>query len=241
MDRISKQIIDHNFTKELKNLEYETKFDILKKNIDIAAVLKKIEANFKKEKRFLLFKIKKGDKLVTRVVFYIQNGIEYSYFKYRGARMLKVKKHKIIRNAGLDVFKNIESLLIDKKDFADKLARFRYRFRRHDYHLIDLEKKINNANATFSELSLFYKNGGSLVDILTKISRALPQGIYLTSINANPSLTQFSLTGFSKTREILLILKGNLEKETSFAEIYFPPENWVAPIDVNFVVNFKIK
>jgi len=107
--------------------------------------------------------------------------------------------------------------------------------------LIDLEKKINNANATFSELSLFYKNGGSLVDILTKISRALPQGIYLTSINANPSLTQFSLTGFSKTREILLILKGNLEKETSFAEIYFPPENWVAPIDVNFVVNFKIK
>ena len=56
--------------------------------------------------------------------------------------MLKVKKHKIIRNAGLDVFKNIESLLIDKKDFADKQARFRYLFRRHDYHLIDLEKKL---------------------------------------------------------------------------------------------------
>ena len=57
--------------------------------------------------------------------------------------MLKVKKHKIIKRAGFRVFKNIESLLIDRKDFADKLARYRRRFRRHDYHLIDLDKKLN--------------------------------------------------------------------------------------------------
>ena len=103
----------------------------------------------------------------------------------------------------------------------------------------NLEEKINASNQTLSKLNLFYQNQLNLTETLEKISGTLPPGTYLTTLNFN--LAQISLSGFSPTREILLEFKENLEKEKIFGEIYFPPSNWVKPIDIDFLVNFKIK
>ncbi|HLE07119.1 MAG TPA: hypothetical protein VI933_00680 [archaeon] len=138
---VIKQIKDHNFNKELKDSEYETKFNVTSKG-SIMNLLEKIETLFSKNRNFLLCKVKGGDKLLTKVTFFENSGIEYSFFRYRGARMIKVKIHRIISTRPIPIFGNDEQLLIDKKDFLGKLQYARHRFKRHKYTLINLEKVL---------------------------------------------------------------------------------------------------
>lgn len=132
------QIKKHDFTKELKDFEYETKFDIYGNKLDSLGVLKKIRGCFKNKQRFILCEIKGGDKLLTRVSFFFGDKTEYSLFRYRGIRMVKVKRHKIINGTPFSIFKNDEQLIIDKDDFSKKLNRLQHRFKRHNYHLVNL-------------------------------------------------------------------------------------------------------
>jgi len=104
----------------------------------------------------------------------------------------------------------------------------------------ELEKKIKNYNLTLSKLETFYQGQLDLTSMLEKISQTLPQETYLTSLNFNPQISQFTLTGFSPDREKLLQLKENLEKTEGLKEIYFPPANWLQATDINFFINFKI-
>jgi len=105
----------------------------------------------------------------------------------------------------------------------------------------ELEEKIKGHNQTLSKLNSFYQNEIDLTGILEKFSKTLPWGTYLTSLNFDPTLSQFSLSGFCPDRETLLVFKKNLEKEEKFVEVYFPPANWVMPTDINFNATFKVK
>ena len=83
MKKIISQIIKHDFTKEFKDFEYEVKFDIKGKSSNLFECLEKIERCFGNDPRFILCKIKGGDKLITHATFFQKDGTEYSYFKYR--------------------------------------------------------------------------------------------------------------------------------------------------------------
>lgn len=130
----------HDFTKELRDFEYETKFDIHGGTSKIFWVLKKIRGCFKNNQRFILCEIKGGDKLATRVSFFFGNNAEYSLFRYRGARMVKVKRHTVLHGTPFKIFKNDERLIIDKDDFFNKLKKMRHRFKRHNYRLTNLNE-----------------------------------------------------------------------------------------------------
>ena len=146
------RVKSHEFTKEFKNFEFETKFDLTKRvKLNASNFLRKIEKRFTAGSNFILCKVRGGDKLVTKVAFFAKGNVEYSFFKYRGARMLKVKKHKIIKGIPFNIFKNVEQLLIDKEDFAKKLSRFRRRFRKHKYFLVDVKEKIKRLISYVSE------------------------------------------------------------------------------------------
>jgi Tfp pilus assembly protein PilN len=111
----------------------------------------------------------------------------------------------------------------------------------------EIKEIIKNSNLTFSKLDSFYQKRLDLTRVLEKISKLLPPGTYLTNFNFNLSQkkenfrAQISLSGFSESREVLLSFKENMGKEAEFAEVYFPPENWVKPSDINFTVTFKLK
>jgi len=110
---------------------------------------------------------------------------------------------------------------------------------------------IKNYNSTFSYLNSFYREKINTADILEKISDSLPSGVYLTALNIRVSQTEnpkikkaqkvaeVFLSGYSPTREILLELRENLEEQNYFSEIYFSPENWVTPSDIQFNINLK--
>lgn len=107
--------------------------------------------------------------------------------------------------------------------------------------LKELENKIKASDLVFAKLDSFYRSQIKTTAILEKISQSLPEGLYLTSLNFNSKSSQASLAGFTSSREKLLNLRENLEKEKAFGDIYFPPENWVTPVDINFNVVFKVK
>ncbi len=146
MKKLSKKdlnvVIDHNFTKELKDFEYETKFTVTDKKLTSFGILKLVRSCFKNSTEFTLCEIKGGDKLLTAVQFFIGKNTEYSKFVYRGAKMIKVKRHKIIKGNPFSIFKNDESLIIDKTDFKTKLHDLRYRFKRHNHTLENLDEYI---------------------------------------------------------------------------------------------------
>ncbi len=115
--------------------------------------------------------------------------------------------------------------------------------------MLTLEKNLKSFNETFLRLDYFYRDKFKAVKALEEISKAVPEGIYLTNLSVNAASGEEGeeraatciLSGFSPDRETLLEFKENLEKEeNNFEEIYFPPATWVKPVDINFVVNFKI-
>lgn len=111
----------------------------------------------------------------------------------------------------------------------------------------ELEEKIKSLNATLLKLDAFYGRQFDLTQTLEEISGLLPSDAYLTNLSFNPIRdggklrARIFLSGFAKSREILLSFRENLENDKNFSEIDFPPENWVKPADINFSVNFKVK
>lgn len=105
----------------------------------------------------------------------------------------------------------------------------------------DLETKIKDYNLTLSHLDSFYQKNPHLTEILEKLSKTMPEGIYLTSFNFSLPNLEISLSGFSPDRQTLLEFKKNLEKEEKFENVYFPATNWISPTDINFSLTFNLK
>ncbi|MFH1308489.1 MAG: PilN domain-containing protein [Patescibacteria group bacterium] len=109
-----------------------------------------------------------------------------------------------------------------------------------------LQKEINLANISLTKLNEFYKNKIYFTEILEKISKTLPENIYLNNFSSvfitseDISEIKISISGFASDRDILFNFKKNLEKESKFEEVYFPPANWVKSTDIDFLVSFKI-
>src|SRR3989344_2737882 len=129
------RVKEHNFTKELKDYEYEAKFDIENDNASLLDCLKSVRKSFSSNLDYVVCSFRNGDKIKMNVDFFIDGDREYSYFKYKGANMLKVKNHNLIKNNSFTIFKNKESLLIEKEDFENKLTGFRVRFKKHNFKI----------------------------------------------------------------------------------------------------------
>lgn len=100
-------------------------------------------------------------------------------------------------------------------------------------------EKIVSINQNLSKLNSFYQEQTDLTEILEKISAILAPEMYLTNLSYQKEASKISLSGFAPNREVLFEFKKNLEKE--FKEVYFPPENWVKPRDIDFQATFRIK
>ncbi len=117
-----------------------------------------------------------------------------------------------------------------------------------DSEIKNFQEKIDKTNSTLTKIDSFYQQQIYFSEILERISKILPPEIYLTNFSAvfytkekEETGIKFSLSGFAPARETLIEFRKNLEKEEDFKEIYFPPTNWVKPIDIDFSLSFKIE
>ena len=105
-----------------------------------------------------------------------------------------------------------------------------------------LESEIGAVNQRLLDIESFYQNQFRATELIEKIAKILPPGVYLTQFSLSSKYgdkekkqeIQLSLSGFSPTREILYNFKKNIEKEKDFQNIYFPSSNWIKPTDVDF-------
>ena len=103
----------------------------------------------------------------------------------------------------------------------------------------DLKEQVAISNQKLSLVDEFYSQKINLVETLHKITKNIPQEIYLTDFAYSKNTSQISISGFSLSRDMLFQFKKNLEKD--FQNVYFPPSNWVKSDDINFSgVSFQI-
>jgi len=114
----------------------------------------------------------------------------------------------------------------------------------------DIQVKISEANKILLNVNGFYKKKIYFSDVIDKISKVVPGGIYLNNLSAvfdkgddkgSGPFFKFSLSGFVPKRDTLFELKKNLEADSYFQNIDFPTSNWVKPEDINFFISFNIK
>lgn len=122
---------------------------------------------------------------------------------------------------------------LEEKEFRESLAQ-------------NIEEEIKLINLNLSRLNSFYETRPDWTGLLEKISRVVPAGIYLTTLSLSSPTTeegkfQIHLAGFCPTRPTLSEFKKRLESEPSFKEIYFPPEDWVKPKDIDFHLTFELE
>lgn len=98
-------------------------------------------------------------------------------------------------------------------------------------------EKIKEYNKIFSKLKVFYARQNSAADLFEKLAAAVPETVFLSS--SNISSGKVAITGYSGSRDALMVLKTNLEKTPEFKNVVFPPNTWISPKDIFFTVNFE--
>jgi len=102
----------------------------------------------------------------------------------------------------------------------------------------EIENKIKTSNQRISQVANFYQKQVFLSEILDRIQKTIPPGIYLTNFSFSKDNSQVTISGFSPDRETLFRFKKNLEE--NFKEVKIPTANWVESVNINFSgINFK--
>ncbi len=104
----------------------------------------------------------------------------------------------------------------------------------------ELREKITRGSQNISKLSSFYKNRSDSTEILETIFQIVPEQISLTSMSWRKETGVVAISGFSPSREVLFGLRNNLQAESKFSEINFPPQNFVKAQNIDFQATFKV-
>ncbi|MDP2641193.1 MAG: hypothetical protein Q8P39_01475 [Candidatus Yanofskybacteria bacterium] len=106
--------------------------------------------------------------------------------------------------------------------------------------------EIRNWNSKLRNIEKFKEENQSVKKVLDSLASSLPPELYLFSFSYTPAFeTQkkeevlrspatIAVTGKAQTREQLLLFKDTLQTNSFFADVVFPPSNWVSPTDITF-------
>ncbi|MFH0791677.1 MAG: PilN domain-containing protein [bacterium] len=159
--------------------------------------------------------------------------------------LINIERQKVIAIVGalLAFFTIALSLILwvvglniaSEKTFKEAIAITEERRINSDETIL-VKTKIITLNESLLKIKGLMDSEEQLTEMIMKISTDVPTGVYLTNISYQGK--QFIVSGFAPVREDLLVFKENLEKETSFKNIDFPPVNWVKPRAIIFTVSF---
>jgi hypothetical protein len=109
---------------------------------------------------------------------------------------------------------------------------------------LNFKDTIQKYNKIVIQLKNFYNQkqySSQSLKIISDIQR--PEGIYLTGLSLNNDENKkikVTATGISDSRENLLIYKKNIEENKKIENLYFSPETWINPENINFSLTFEI-
>ncbi len=110
-------------------------------------------------------------------------------------------------------------------------------------NLSSLKTTIQKYNTLFTSVEAFYKNEMYVSDALVSVLQiSRPKGLYFTGLFAEKAenAVSMSISGISDTRDSLLLFKQNLEDGKRLRNVYFPPDSWIKPTNINFYITLQV-
>ncbi len=103
---------------------------------------------------------------------------------------------------------------------------------------------IQKYNSTLVQLDSFYKKEIYFSQALKTITAVpKPAGLDLLNFSLSRDISgkiKVSVSGFSDTRNDLLVFKTNIEENQKIKNFYFSPDSWINPENANFSLTFEI-
>jgi len=110
---------------------------------------------------------------------------------------------------------------------------------------LNFKNAIQKYNIVFVQLNSFYEKEiyfSQILKIISNIQR--PESLYLSDLSlirdSENKKIKITTSGFSASRENLLIFKKNIEENQEIKNPYFSPESWTNPKNVKFYLTFEI-
>lgn len=114
--------------------------------------------------------------------------------------------------------------------------------------------EIKSWNSTLWNIEAFKEERRVLKEVFDKVGSRLPKDLSLSSFSYTPAFERkrkndevlrvpatLAVTGKAPNREQLLSFKDALQADPFFAEVVFPPSNWVKPKDITFSFQAKLR
>jgi len=109
--------------------------------------------------------------------------------------------------------------------------------------ITDFQKQVADLDLTLQNVKSFYQRQPNLTAVFQALFETLPTEVSLTTLSfiQDPATDKINVTGFAPTREDLLLFKENLESNSVFQKVNFPPTTWVSPTDIEFSLSLELK
>jgi hypothetical protein len=119
----------------------------------------------------------------------------------------------------------------------------------------NFKRLITSTNQNLSKIQNFWKEEISITSLFEKLSGVTPKFIYFTNFTYQKKVQEIEegekkkkekeifaeihISGWARNREDLFFFKKNLENQEDFKEVYFSPDSWIKPTDIDFSLTFK--
>jgi hypothetical protein len=137
----------------------------------------------------------------------------------------------------LEIFLSNQATYLEAEAAQNKVTLEKSSATKQKNEIEDFGDLMKNLKNFYGEKIFFY-------EVLEKFDNILPKEVYLTKVFISPKPDRngfaVSVRGFSPTREKLIELKSNVEKENLFEKNSFPLGNWVKPDNIDFSFNFEV-
>ncbi len=114
-----------------------------------------------------------------------------------------------------------------------------------DPEFTEFGETIKRGNASLIQLKNFYKKQiyiSNALHLISGIDR--PENLYFTSLNLHqiePLAFKVTISGFSQSREDLLVFQKNIQQKKEIENVVFLPESWINPNHTPFYLTFEIE
>lgn len=105
----------------------------------------------------------------------------------------------------------------------------------------DLEEKIKNLNNTLTKITKAQAEQPLWSPTIEKLASLIPSNVQLKNLSGNLESQIINLSGFSPTREKILLLESSLKNSPQFEITNAPLSNLTKPTNIDFQFGLKIK
>lgn len=105
----------------------------------------------------------------------------------------------------------------------------------------ELEEKIKELNATLTKIAKAQSQQPLWSPVIEKLALLIPSGIQLKNLSGNLESHTINISGFSPTRDKILLLESSLKNSIQFEITNAPLSNLTKPTNIDFQFGLKIK